>query len=83
MEISIKSWKNEKCKKCIAQPICDYQIVPDGEKCSEFKKRASTGNQSEPLLGKDTAWVFLPGDYIEMSGCCGNCGKHHFMKFKV
>jgi len=37
----------------------------------------------ETSLGKDAVWVFSPGDYIEMSGCCGNCGKHHYMRFKV
>ena len=36
MGISIASWKNDHCKKCIGYLICDYQVAPDSEKCQKF-----------------------------------------------
>lgn len=36
MGISIASWKNERCKKCPGQVICDYQVAPNSEKCQKF-----------------------------------------------
>ena len=38
MGISIKSWKNDNCKKCPGLVICDYQIAPNSDKCLEFRK---------------------------------------------